>query len=183
MTIAAVVLAAGFSRRLGRAKQHVVLGGESLIERTLRIAAEAQLFPLIVVTRSEHGLLFPQAHNVFNPEAGEGMASSARIGVLAAEQQGAQGLVLLTCDQPLLTAAHLQALIAEPQRITGSAYAGRTGVPAFFPAKAFSELKQLRGDVGARDLLRTAFAVACEDLALDIDTEEDLQRATQRMGQ
>jgi CTP:molybdopterin cytidylyltransferase MocA len=58
-----------------------------------------------------------------------------------------------------------------------SAYAGRKGVPAYFPAESFTALSELRGDVGARELLREAAAIEDESLALDIDTEEDIAKA------
>ena len=61
--------------------------------------------------------------------------------------------------------------------MVASEYAGRRGVPAYFPASAFKELMGLRGDVGARELLRGARAVELPGGELDVDTPEDLARA------
>jgi CTP:molybdopterin cytidylyltransferase MocA len=159
----------------------VQLGGETLLDRTVRIASEARLSPVIVVTRGDADFLAPAESGyillVRNPEADEGMASSIRAGVNAAAQQGSDGTVVLTCDQPALRAQHLRALITDPAQVRASFYAGRAGVPAYFPAQNFPALLALRGDVGARDLLRSADTVTAEELALDIDTEDDLQRA------
>jgi CTP:molybdopterin cytidylyltransferase MocA len=105
------------------------------------------------------------------------MASSIRLGVSFAGTLKANGVVLMTCDQVLLRSEHLRGLCAQPERITGSAYAGKVGIPAYFPASSFAELLALQGDTGARDLLRGAASIAKEDLALDIDTPEDLDRA------
>jgi molybdenum cofactor cytidylyltransferase len=58
-----------------------------------------------------------------------------------------------------------------------SAYAGRQGVPAYFPASAFAGLMELRGDRGARELLQTAKAIDLPDGEVDVDTMEDLARA------
>lgn len=178
---AAVVLAAGYSRRLGRPKQTLVLGGETLLQRAVRVAEEADLAPVIVVTRPLEGVVAgpPGVLVLLNAEAAEGMASSVRLGVLAAQQAGAAGIAILTCDQPLLTAAHLRNLCAAPHRATASAYAGRVGVPAYIPQNMFEALLALRGDAGARMLLQGAATVLNETLALDIDTEDDLQRALQ----
>src|SRR5579875_3651327 len=57
--IAALVLAAGASRRLGRPKQNVVLAGQTLLHRTVTTAQEAGLDPIIVVARqaSEYSAL------------------------------------------------------------------------------------------------------------------------------
>ncbi len=178
--IAAVVLAAGSSRRLGRPKQNVFLGGETLLARALRTATVAGLYPLAAVVRELHGTdQLASLHAVVlpNDHADEGIAASLRLGVRWASQAGVAGLVILTCDQPLLQPDHLQALCAEPARLTASAYGTRRGVPAFFPAAAFPLLLTLTGDAGARDLLQDAAAIPNEDLALDIDTEADLRRA------
>jgi CTP:molybdopterin cytidylyltransferase MocA len=105
------------------------------------------------------------------------MASSIRLGVNVAGMMKASGVVLMTCDQVLLQPDHLRALCAHPQRITGSAYAGKVGIPAYFPAASFAYLLALQGDTGARDLLQSASSIANDDLALDIDTAEDFDRA------
>ncbi len=81
----------------------------------------------------------------------------------------------MTCDQPFCTAAHLKALASRaPQAVTASAYAGRKGVPAYFPAHTFQELLTLRGDEGARGLLRQAEAIDLPGGELDVDTPEAL---------
>jgi molybdenum cofactor cytidylyltransferase len=172
--IAAVVLAAGASRRLGRPKQTVILAGETLVERTVRIALEARLQPVIAVVRPEgdfgHSLQTMGAVVVLND-------ASIRYGVNVARLLKASGVVLLTCDQVAVTAEHLQALCAKPAEATGSGYAGKVGIPAYFPAANFDSLMQLTGDTGARDLLRHARSVSTEALAFDIDTEADVARA------
>lgn len=180
MSIAAIVLAAGASRRLGRPKQQVVLQGETLLERAIRIAKEAELSPVIAVTRQS---ITPDerspsgVHIVINQAADEGIASSIRCGVAAAEQHRVTGAVILACDQPRLGSSHLSALIAAPGRLTASAYAGIVGIPAYFPVEFFSSLQQLGGDTGARSLLKTAYPISAEELELDIDTEDDLRAA------
>ncbi len=185
MTTAAVVLAAGFSRRLGRPKQEVLLGGETLLERAVRTATDAGLAPVIAVVREAawtERLAALGAVIVPNAEAAEGMASSVRAGVARAQTAAVTAAVLMTCDQPLLRPGHLRQLCAEPTRVVASGYGGRKGVPAFFPASAFAELLALRGDAGARDLLRDAEVIPNEELVLDIDTEEDLREAKRRMA-
>jgi len=185
VSVAGVVLAAGASRRLGRAKQTVMLGGETLVERAVRVATEAGLSPVIavVVDASLIGPLQQMGATVLlNRKAHEGMSTSIVAGVTWALGVGASGAVVMTCDQVALRPEHLRALCAEPERVTASAYAGRKGVPAYFPAASFAELMKLQGDAGARDLLRSAEAVVDESLALDVDTEEDLARAVAALG-
>lgn len=179
MSIAAVVLAAGSSRRLGRPKQNVLLGGISLLQRTLETATQACLVPVIAVVREEAMIPdMPGVRYVRNKEADQGMATSLRAGIADLEMHPElQGAVILTCDQPFLTVAHLKALTCEADRITGSSYAGRVGVPAYFPVGSFPGLCALDGDTGARALLQAAFALQDETLAMDIDTEQDLREA------
>jgi CTP:molybdopterin cytidylyltransferase MocA len=160
------------------------LGGETLVERAVRVAFTAGLKPVIVVVRP--GVEFAEELRrrgcslVDNIEADEGMAASIRCGVRAAQGVQAAGVVVMACDQVALRAEHLRALCAEPARVTGSRYAGRVGIPAYFPATVFGELMQLKGDVGAREMLRGAAAVEDEGLALDVDTAADLAAAREQ---
>lgn len=182
MNVAGIVLAAGSSRRLGRPKQTVEIGGEILLHRAIRIAREAGLRPVFVVLDSE-GRFAANVRNagasiVLNHEAEEGISSSIRAGVRAASAlPDVAGAVLMTCDQIGATPEHLIELCAELQSVTGSGYAGKPGVPAYFPREVFPQLLTLQGDTGARDLLRGARFVVCEALALDIDTPQDVVRA------
>ncbi|HEV2577869.1 MAG TPA: nucleotidyltransferase family protein [Acidobacteriaceae bacterium] len=178
MSIAAVVLAAGASRRLGRPKQNIVLDRETLLQRTVRLSREAGLSPVFVVVRkeTEYAEIAPSPNLivVVNHEAEEGIASSIRSGIAAAARYDLAGTVMLACDQPALRATHLRALAEDQQRLSASAYAGSLGVPAYFPVSLFSSLLQLHGDTGARSLLKNAHAIEAEELSLDIDTEDDL---------
>jgi molybdenum cofactor cytidylyltransferase len=186
--VAAVVLAAGASTRLGELKQLAFLGEEKLLERAVRVAREAGCSPVVVVLGSEHAQvlgnsLLGDIVPIINDEWEEGMASSIRIGVRTVTfvAKDAKGAVLMTCDQPAVTREHLHVLMTSDE-VTASLYAGRRGVPAYFPADAFQQLTNLRGDVGARDLLWSA---RCEELTggeLDVDTLEDLERARQLFG-
>jgi CTP:molybdopterin cytidylyltransferase MocA len=185
VSIAAVVLAAGASRRLGSPKQLEMVGGETLLERAVRVARGAGCSPVIVVLGAEAPLM-PRSGmpvgvlSVMNNQWAEGMASSVRAGVRACDA-AVEGVVLMTCDQPAITAEHLQSLMSGHE-IRASRYAGRNGVPAFFPRRYFDELLALTGDTGARALLVAAEAVDLKDGDLDVDTAEDLKRARELFG-
>jgi molybdenum cofactor cytidylyltransferase len=188
--IPAVILAAGASQRLGEPKQLVRLdgsdSGETLIERAVRMAREASLEPIIVVLGANYVPILADsslgdAVPVINDEWPEGMASSIRLGVRTCRliDKDAEGLLLMTCDQPAVTAQHLR-LVTMRAIITASEYAGRKGIPAYFPAKHWDTLMALQGDTGARDLLREAPSIELVDGDLDVDAREDLQRARAR---
>jgi len=191
MRVAAVVLAAGRSSRLGSPKQMAVLAGETLLARTMRVALDAGLDPVLVVVEAgsevERSLAndpagaSPRVIVMANDAAAEGMASSIRLGVGAlVAREPVAGAVMLACDQPAVTAAHLIQLARSEDEIVASAYAGRKGIPVYFPASAFADLLKLRGDAGAREQLRLARSLPLQDGDLDVDTEEDLQRAVAR---
>jgi CTP:molybdopterin cytidylyltransferase MocA len=181
VNVAAIILAAGSSQRLGRPKQNVLLAGETLLQRAIRTAAAAHLSPIIVVTRSTVHSSIPATQTdtefVINSNPDEGIASSIRCGTASLGSKEVAGAVIMTCDQPAVTAAHLRILRADESRITGSRYAHTIGVPAYFPRKSFAELLQLSGDSGARTLLQTSHSIFAESLELDIDTQQDLDRA------
>lgn len=182
-----MVLAAGTSRRLGEPKQSVRLGCETLLERSVRVAMEAGLEPLyVVVSAGQETELWADklagCTIVGNEGAPEGMASSIRVGVGAALKAGADGVLVMACDQPAVTAEHLRELMLGGGEPVASRYAGRRGVPAYFPVRVFGELMALRGDGGARELLQEAKSVELPGGELDVDTVEELARARALFG-
>jgi molybdenum cofactor cytidylyltransferase len=174
MRVAAVVLAAGSSSRLGSPKQLVRLGDENLLERAVRVAREAGCEPVVVLGASAEVIrsqsVLGDAQVVVNEGWASGMGGSIGVGVGAL--QGVDGCVVMTCDMPAVTAEHLRLLMKG--EVTASSYAGRKGIPAFFPTAMFEALMALRGDVGARRLLVGARAVELVGGELDLDTVGDL---------
>ncbi|HXB61555.1 MAG TPA: nucleotidyltransferase family protein [Acidobacteriaceae bacterium] len=180
MRVAAVVLAAGASTRLGEPKQLITIHGETLLARAIRIAQESGADHIFAVLGANADALKEHAHIatiVENPHWQQGMAASVRAGVTAASGYGA--ILLLPCDQPAVTPFHLALLITHgEEKIAASAYAGCTGVPAIFPRRYFPELLALEGDNGARHLLQIhkqdVVEVPLENGELDLDTPESL---------
>jgi molybdenum cofactor cytidylyltransferase len=162
--VTAVVLAAGFSRRRGHAKQLVEHEGEPLIVRAARIAREA-CDDVVVVTRAPFADLVRDVRVVLNDHAEEGIASSIRLGVAACE--GA--VLLMLCDQLHVTAAHLRALIETHAPLVATGYANVAGVPALFGPQYRDALLALRGDRGAQPLLAGAVVVPLERGEVDVD--------------
>jgi molybdenum cofactor cytidylyltransferase len=167
--VTAIILAAGFSTRLGMPKQDVVFEGETLLQRAERMAREVA-DDVIVVTPK------------INPDAAEGIASSIRAGVRLAGSNSR--ILIMLCDQPLITVEHLRELIAIDAPIVATGYAGIAGVPAVFAPELASELLALRGDRGARVVIEAhsevTHVVAFEDASVDIDSEGDMRKLTKR---
>ena len=98
-----MVLAAGASTRLGEPKQLVMLAGETLLERAVRTAREAELAPVIVVVKDAALIerdCGRRRAGIAERRVEEGMSTSIRAGVYRAEAMKADGVVLMTCDQP-----------------------------------------------------------------------------------
>ncbi|MHB1937357.1 MAG: nucleotidyltransferase family protein [Acidobacteriaceae bacterium] len=193
-SVAAIVLAAGPSVRLGLPKQLLrlaVFGGETLIDYMVGVARAAGVAQIFVVlgahaeeVRRECELL--DCIPIQNKAWKEGMASSLRTGISAVIENAAaaSAVMVLVCDQPALSADHLHKLLDAhrdgPNSIVASHYAGRTGVPAVFPRALFPALLELKGDQGARAILQQpGLAIRTIEFRggeLDIDSAEDLER-------
>ena len=182
----AVVLAAGASTRFGSVKQLVRIAGRPLLHIAVTRAAEVTGNALIVVLGSGAVELAPLLKHspgsvVVNHDWREGLASSIRTGV-ARLPAACSGVMLLLADQPAVTADDLRRLAGtwrkQPQHIAAALYGGACGVPAIFPRSSFRALSELRGDAGARALLRRnsdrIVRVPMPSAAVDVDTPEDL---------
>ncbi|WP_058189181.1 nucleotidyltransferase family protein [Terracidiphilus gabretensis] len=190
MKVGAIILAAGASRRLGRAKQLISYEGEMLLTRVLRLVREACLAHTVVVLGAEREAIaaavdLSGVRVVRNEDWVRGIAGSIHAGLRALEEVDADvdGALILTCDQPRLSVSHLRALVAAfdargGRDIAASEYAGGVGVPAIFPRCMFAELYALSGDKGARVQLKDARVVMRVDFPggeVDVDTPEDLE--------
>jgi CTP:molybdopterin cytidylyltransferase MocA len=188
--LACILLAAGASRRLGRPKQLVRHRGRPLLMLAAKAARRTlPRSPLVVVLGAEPARLRLvlararwRARAVVNARWREGMATSLRAG-LAALGRRVQAALVLTVDQPAVDAAALARLVRAWRRKPGipaaARYEGRPGVPAVLPRRYWRAVKSLRGDEGARALLRGNAAITLVDMpeaALDVDTPADLER-------
>jgi molybdenum cofactor cytidylyltransferase len=184
---AIVILAAGGSRRLGQPKQLLSVLGEPLLRRVVRMAADVVPDHLIVVLGSSAYDCVPVikdcgADIVVNPFWEGGLAGSIRIGVERAEEQGASSILLLLADQPWLDSGVIRRFLdrmnGQTDFIISARYNGILGAPMMFGSDWFSQLKNLEGDQGARNLVsKQAERVEVIDWsegALDLDTPEDL---------
>lgn len=182
MSTGAVILAAGTSSRLGVLKQLARLQGETLLDRSVRIARQAGCHPIVVVLGAQAEEIrrvcnLGGVHVVINTQWASGMGASLSTGIQALSQEPAlHGAIVMACDMPAVSAGHLVRLAAEHGQMTASVYAGHKGVPAYFPRDAWPSLLTLRHDYGARDLLASAPGIPLEDGELDVDTPADLER-------
>jgi molybdenum cofactor cytidylyltransferase len=182
MTTAGVILAAGAGRRFGGVKQLALYDGEPLVRRACRTAIGAGLAPVIVVLGAHADIVRDAIRDlavepVLCPTWDEGMGASLRFGVEHSTVRIVDEFVVLLADQPLVTPAHIRALV-DARRTAGADVAatdtGATiGVPAVFARSLLPALAALSGDRGARDIIaaaRSRVVVPFADAAVDIDT-------------
>jgi molybdenum cofactor cytidylyltransferase len=174
-----LVLAAGGSRRLGRPKQFVTIGGIPLVELACLHALRTRPAGVVVVTGAHaarvRALLARVPVVVVRTAAWrEGMAGSLRAG-LGRIPSSAPSVLVTTVDQWRVDAADLQRVVSA-RAPAAAAYAGAHGVPALLPRRWRSRLLALRGDRGARTLLggTGVRSVAMPSAAFDLDTPQDL---------
>ncbi|MCZ8131410.1 MAG: nucleotidyltransferase family protein [Steroidobacteraceae bacterium] len=180
-----LVLAAGGSRRLGRRKQLVRLGGEPLVRRAVRAALATRPLGVRVVVGAAADAIAAQLRGlpveiVRNPRWRTGLASSLRAGLARPPAHGA-GTLVLTVDQWAVRVADLRRLVTTSsggRTLAAAEYAGHAGVPAMLPRATWAQLRRLSGDRGARAILARPGVrrVPIPAAALDLDTPAELRR-------
>jgi molybdenum cofactor cytidylyltransferase len=196
---AIVLLAAGMSVRLGSPKQVLVYEGKTLLRHSVEAALGTGMQPVLVVLGANRNLLEKELETiagirtVINNGWQEGMASSIRCGVEAALQlePGLEGLIIMVCDQPFVSTSLLEELFQTQQKTempaVASSYRDNPGVPALFHKSFFNELLTLKGDSGARKLLKDqADRVALVPFPkgeTDIDTMNDYMELKELKGE
>jgi molybdenum cofactor cytidylyltransferase len=188
--IAAVVLAAGMSTRMGANKLLVEVEGEPLVRRVVRCAEASRARPIVVVTGYEHDRVGAALANakctlVHNPGFGEGLSASLRVGLRAVER--CDGALILLGDMPAISSSLIDRMIsafnpANGRAICAATFRGRRGNPVLFDRRFFPELETISGDIGARTIVVRYGDLVCDVEAdddgplTDIDTLEELER-------
>jgi molybdenum cofactor cytidylyltransferase len=188
--LAAVILAAGGSSRMGQPKQLLRFRGQSLLRRAIDTACAVPSEQVIVVLGHAVDQLLPELEGtdvtaVINDQWMEGVSTSLR-GGLAAVSSEARGVFIYPADMPLLTPEALREL-AHRQQVSGrpavmTEAGGVRGVPVFVTRSLFPALMIQEGDVGGAQYLRAhpesveAVRFGDPDLVRDVDRPEDYTR-------
>jgi len=185
--VAALVLAAGQSRRMGSCKQLLPLEGKTVLARSLETLLAGGIGEVIVVAGPAgdavaHAAKEYPARVVHTSDPDGDMANSIRTGRDALSAR-ADGVVIALCDYPLVTQKTIAELIAahgrEREKIWIPLHNGRKGHPLLLPRPLLDELNVLPT---LRDLVRSDPArvrlleVADPGVLLDMDTPEDYRQ-------
>jgi molybdenum cofactor cytidylyltransferase len=190
-SIAAIILAAGMSQRMGRLKPLLPFGDRPMLARVVEtFRAVPEIFPIIVVTGyaekeiravlEEYSII--TAHNP-DYESG-GMLSSVQTGVRALPAE-CVAFFLALGDQPMVSHQTLRDLLSARQNISSSltlpVFEGKRGHPVLFAAHCATEILALPADATLKNVVLRHAADTCETpvddpaILADVDTPEDYE--------
>jgi molybdenum cofactor cytidylyltransferase len=194
MMIGAVVVAAGFSRRMGQFKLLLPWGGTTVIGQVVATLESAGIAEIVVVTghRADEvagALAATRARPVYNPRYAEGeMLSSIQAG-LATLPAATRAALLCLGDQPQILVETIKAVLAEAvaeaqadgcQGILIPSYAMRRGHPILLPRRLWAEVltatADLRAVLAAHNAETRYVVVDTPTVLADLDTIEDYER-------
>ncbi len=197
MAIAAIVLAAGESIRMGRPKPLCSFGGRPALELVLDACGRAGLSRVVVLGHGageiKAGVKFGGAKVVLNPDYAKGQTSSLQAG-LRALPPGTEAFLLFPADHPLITENEIQPLVAEylrrraERQIFIPSYNLKRGHPVLFDAALKEEFLRLPPDTPARTVVdlhpgRIAYVeIPTAAILMDMDTPEDYARCLEEWG-
>lgn len=192
--IAALIMAAGQSRRMGAQNKLLAdVDGIPMVRRVLDQVVASDVGAVAVVLghepeRIRECLAVPGVEFVENPDFEQGLSTSLIKG-LEVLRDDIDGVVICLGDMPRVAADEINQLIAAFSPIEGRAicvptYRGKRGNPVLWAHRFFDEMRHLHGDVGARHLIGEYADVVAEiemeddGVLLDVDTPEKLSEIT-----
>jgi molybdenum cofactor cytidylyltransferase len=184
--VAAIVLAAGQSRRMGPINKLLAdIDGKPMTAHVVDAAIASAASPVIVVTGHEPNLLEESLADrdvrfIHNPDFADGLSTSLRAGLMQLDAD-VDGAVVCLGDMPSVSADHIDRLINAFDPVAGRAiivptFNGKRGNPVLWHRRFFAEMSDVSGDVGARHLIgdneESLLEVAMDDDAIlaDLDT-------------
>ena len=190
-----IVLAAGMSSRMGRAKASLPIGssGETFVTRIVRTLRDGGIDDVLVVTGNHEQVVSACLANmdlpprlVVNPTPELGQYSSLQIGLSEVVRPGVGAVLVTLVDVPLIKAETVRMLLEAYSQscapVVRPVRNGRHGHPVIFDRSVFNELKSMPASIGAKAVVRRhaeeSVEVEVEDEGpfLDIDTLDDYQR-------
>jgi molybdenum cofactor cytidylyltransferase len=185
--VAAIVLAAGGSKRMAQLKQLLPIDGVPMVRRVTEAVCAVGLNQVVVVIGAQASAVETALRGLpvsltTNKAWDQGLSTSVRAG-LRALQPEIQAALLVLADQPGVTPPLMRALVARYRtsraQIVAPTYQGRRGNPVIFDRALFPELLRARGDQGGRGVIaqrqNQVDLVETGDPAvlLDLDTFDD----------
>lgn len=190
--IAALVLAAGTSSRMGQAKQTLPFKRSTIIEEVIRNIRESAVDAVYCVLGSRASKIEPfvskhYVNIVYNKNFKEGLSSSIKCGLQQIREDGFDAVLIVLADQPMIGTKYFDSLIEnfkiDKSRVIATQYKNGYGVPILISKSYFTDLLDLSGDKGAKEFLNSndkVIGLACDNLS-DIDTNNDYKTLLKRL--
>ena len=183
-----VVLAGGKGTRFGGSKQLAHFNGVPMLRHVTQICVESGAKTVVICLGSQSdatrvALKGIEVRITETPNWKEGMSETLKSGVryVHSNLPFADSILVTLGDQPYVTSAHLDELIAfhlnDGDNIVATEYDSVVGVPALFPRSYWSDLLKVEGDIGARTIIRDrkdVIRVTFSPAGLDVDRPGDL---------
>jgi len=182
--INAIIMASGFSRRMGRNKLMLLYNGKPLIDHVMDHIDGSGLKSVFLVSGNREILERGRLRNIntiYNSNADAGQSESIKAGIL--NSPVSDGYMFFAGDQPLLDEETIRLLAGcfeeNSDRIIIPAFKGRKGSPVIFPKRFKEELLALSGDTGGREVIKNnpgsvlLIEVKDDSMLFDIDTKEE----------
>lgn len=197
MAVGGIILASGFSSRMGKPKLLLKINGKPILQWVMEAAIDAKVNPVVVVAGELYEQYCELGKDLFeirfirNTKYAEGMSSSIRLGVSSLYSE-TEALLVFLGDQPLVPSLVVEELISfyysnrssdmyQNPLIVRPQYGDRVGHPVLFDRSLYDELIQVNGDKGAREIIKKyshrlkVVSFPNEIWGLDIDTPSDFK--------
>ena len=191
---AGVILAAGESTRFGKPKQLLKLNDKYLLEWVLDAAIGSRLAKTLLILGHKHQEIItalgeksrqPNLEVVINPVYQHGQSTSLQIG-LSKIRDTFQSIMFLLGDQPMLDSETINTLLEQfwssDKDICVPVFEGKRGNPVIFSQKFYGHLAELKGDIGARNVIRNhpdhvkEIEIDNPLCFVDVDTQSDYDK-------
>lgn len=185
--ISAIIMASGYSSRMGKNKLLLPFRGKTIIENVLDIVNNCEFDDIVLVAQEEIVLEMASTRNiksVKNEAAYLGQSNSIKLGIKSSKE--VEGYAFFTADQPLIDTMNINMLVNSFNNNVNSiivpVFGEKRGTPVIFSSNYKTELMELEGDTGGRVIIAKHRAeviykeVSSERFVMDIDCVEDYRR-------
>lgn len=190
--ISAIIMASGFSKRMGQNKLLMKYNNKFLIEYTLDIISNCNFKEKILVTQYEEIKKLGENLNfkvVINKYPNKGQSESIKLGVKESDES--EGYMFFVGDQPLLNKNDIEKLInvfkEDTDYIVIPKYKESLGNPVIYPSIYKEQILKLEGDKGGKSIIKSSdkikYVDVCENTLFDIDNIDDFKNLLKRKAE
>ena len=179
--ISAIILASGFSRRMGENKLHLEINNKKIYQHVIDEVSKVSVSEKIIVTNDDEISNYGENLEFIsykNYNAFIGKSESIKIGIQKSNSNN--DFIIFMCDQPFIKACIIEKIINEfnlSKKITYPLYGNKFGSPVIFPKEYRKKFLTLTGDEGGKKFINEFNSHPChisdEFCGIDIDTHEE----------